>query len=133
MKTFILFFLLSFQAMASVDSECYVSRGLFRKSVDEISHLSFFTHVDVFSLTNAKTLKMTFKGEELRLTRSEMSIGDLTLMTYKNLNIGKFTGEVQVSIYKTPYQVISTRQFNGQIVISKLEEANLIFSFSCQF
>jgi hypothetical protein len=133
MKIFILLFLISFQAQASVESDCYVSRGFFRRGVNEISHLSFFTLVDVFSLTNANTLKMTFKGEELKLVRTEILVGDLTIMKYKNVSNSKFMGDVLVSINKSPYQVITTREFNGQIMISEQAAANLIFSFSCSF
>lgn len=106
--------------------------------------MNFETLVDVFTINNANALNFTLDGKQLRFIRSEMNVNKVTKMTYMLRKNGKPVRVVRLMIDRTPKEVSTTHEFNGNMIISPemnastdftkiLNSENLVYNFYCDF
>ena len=131
--------------MGSTDSsaECHLVDGIYRNSPNPISQLKFQTVVDVFTISNANQLSMNLDGMELTFLRSNLTVKKQVKMIYLVRKNGQALRAAHVMIDRTPKEVISDREFYGNMIItgnlnnepelhSILTSKNLVYNFYCR-
>lgn len=136
--------MLSFSTTASVESDCHLVKGMKPNAQVPVHFISFFTYVDIFSLTNANLLKLVLEENYLEFVKREMTVNNSTRMIYLNKEDGRPKRLARVLINKTPRQVKKDRAFYGEMIISTdIEDSseenllnnseNLTYNFYCKF
>jgi hypothetical protein len=139
----VLFYFVSTQIFASSSAECHLVDGIYRNSPNPISQLKFQTVVDVFTISNANQLSMNLDGMELTFLRSNLTVKKQVKMIYLVRKNGQALRAAHVMIDRTPKEVISDREFYGNMIItgnlnnepelhSILTSKNLVYNFYCR-
>jgi hypothetical protein len=116
--------------MASVESTCHVSRGFFRHHQGGLSHISFFTFADVFTLSNANTLKIILDEEKITFLKTDLRIGETSVIRFKELG-NKNPRSALVLINKMPTLRGKSRKFSGQLIMAN--QSTRLYQFHCRF
>lgn len=104
----------------------------------EIAEIQFETLVDVFTLSNAKSLNISLAGNQLKYIRSEISVNRQTKMIYQLKKNNKVFRTIHVMIDRTPKEVNEEREFYGNMIIlpegdDVLASRSLVYNFHCRF
>jgi hypothetical protein len=130
--------------MAYSSADCYLVDGIYRNSHLPISELKFQTVVDVFSISNANQLSMNLDGVELTFLRSNLTVKKQVKMIYLLRKNGEAIRAAHVMLDRTPKEVMSNREFYGNMIISGeikngtdissiSDSKNLVYNFYCRF
>jgi len=145
MKFFLfLIFFVSTKILASSSADCHLVDGIYRNSQTSISELKFQTVVDVFSISNANQLSMNLDGIELTFLRSNLTVKKQVKMIYLLRKNGEAIRAAHVMLDRTPKEVMTDREFYGNMIISgEIKNAtdissisaskNLVYNFYCRF
>jgi hypothetical protein len=145
MKIFLLVFLLvSANAFAGVAAECHLTEGVFKNSSKSLTDLKFETVVDVFTLNNARTISMTFEGENLRFTRSDIEINRNTKLIYHMKERNNIRRVAYLNIDRTPKHITKDREFYGNMILTDelpaqathqdtISVRRFVYNFYCRF
>lgn len=129
--------------LAQSEANCHLISGIYQNSSNSLNDLKFTTIVDVFNLTNAKTLAMNLDGKNLRFVRSDLNVNKNTKMIFLLHKNGGAIRAAYVMIDRTPRQVSKSKEFYGNMIISDemiaeetmrtLSSKNLYYNFYCSF
>lgn len=146
MRVFLLLFLIMTSTTFAANSvDCEIVDGIYKNSTAAtLQDLRFETLVDIFTITNAKTVALTINGEELKFFRSSINVERQTIMTYLLRKNGKAVRAAYIIIDRTPRKATKDREFFGNIVLSSeikdeselielgFSARNLVYNFHCQ-
>ena len=135
---FIILALASFRSYANTTAQCELVDGLYKNSSIEIADINFGTLVDVFTLSNAKTLSINLGGNHLKYIRSAIAVNRQTKMIYQQKKNSKVFRTIHVMIDRTPKEVVIEREFYGNMIIlpeedDVLSSRSLVYNFHCRF
>ncbi len=110
MKFIVLFLMLVMStARASEYASCQVD--------GPIANMKFETVVDIFSISNARTLSLELNSELVRFTRTSIVVMKNTTLQYNQRVQNRIGKTAKVVLDRTPREVLKSRQFNGTIEI----------------
>lgn len=130
--------LASFRSYANTSAQCELVDGLYKNSSIEIADINFGTLVDVFTLSNAKSLNINLAGNQLKFIRTDIAVNRQTKMIYQLKKNNKFYRTIHVMIDRTPKEVSEEKEFFGNMIILPegndiLSARSLVYNFHCQF
>lgn len=126
MKTTALFLLMfSFQSFAVSEARCYTVDGFYKNSPEALTDLRFETIVDIFTITNARTLRMNIEGENLRFLRENINVNRQTQMVFKQTENNQTVRTLFMMLDRTPNEIAKTKEYYGNMYITpKTKETN---------
>jgi hypothetical protein len=148
MKFIVILLLLTVgQVWATSEALCELDHKDPASSTNPIYDLRFETLVDIFTVTNAKTLAMNFEGNNLIFMRSTIDVvGDQTRMTYLLRRNNRAVRVAMVTLDRSPKRAKKTGVFYGAMTISRevgegedmmalyqAQQSALTYGFSCRF
>lgn len=142
----ILFGFMTSKAWSSSQTECQITEGIYRNSEANLGKFHFFSYADVFTINNAKSFIIQLDGQEIHMQRD--FINDFIKGTQLSY-LGKVAAgyiKVFIMLDRSPKNIVSTRAFNGNFILSPVMESKEIslsdllknrsgktFNFMCSF
>jgi hypothetical protein len=137
MKCIVLVLLLSFtcHAWSNQHAECQLVDRTPPNSSEALHSIKFQTLVDIFSVSNAKTLTMNLDGENLRLFRTGIEFDQQTRLQFTQRRQGQATHEAEILLDRTPKDAWITKEFYGKMSLVDLKRPNrtLNYNLYCRF
>lgn len=138
-----LLILFSFKSHADSSAECTLVKGVYENSKSLIHDIRFETLVDVFSFSNAKALRLTLEGEELKFLREDIQVSRQTKTIFMMKKSGRPHRVIHMMIDRSPLKISKDREFYGNMIVSqKLVDGDwtqldnsksLRYNFYCSF
>ncbi len=122
----ILFGLMTSKVWATSQTECQLTEGIYQNSQANLGKFHFFSYADIFTINNAKSFIIQVDGQEIHMQREDLSDNSRsTQITYLG-KIGKGYIKAFVLLDRSPKNIVITREFYGNLILSPEMETKKI-------